>query len=146
MNKTLHAFVCIVVLVVSGCKKPVAVVYENKPAIDEQREYLIDQLQAKLYDIPFPLASEKVRLISDPSYLPHTCTFMSQTLLSHDDLVTLYHTEMERLGWQELSFVRADNQSVAVFQKPSRSTTILIEKNDHGCVVRTFVQQELIIS
>lgn len=142
MNKVLTACAFLLALFAAGCYKPKAVLCENKPVIDDRLDQLVDQLQAKLYDVPLPFSSEKARLVSDPLQLPYTFTLRCPTFMPHQELVSFYHAEMERMGWDELSFVDACDQSIHVFKKPGRTTIVLVEKSEHACDVMLFVESK----
>lgn len=141
---TLRTLICMmfVSLWFVGCQKPLSKKQILKPAVNDTSTQVVEELQAKLYDIPFPIDAHEIKLISHAEDLPQTCALScSTTTSSQDDLEELYHSEMERLGWKELSFVSTENETVAFFQKPTRSATVVVQRAHAQNAVKIFVQQ-----
>ncbi len=125
-----------------GCQKPVSKKQISEPVVNDSSYRAIEELQAKLYDIPFPIDAEHITLISHPEELPQTCALSCQVATStQEDLQSLYHSEMERMGWKELSFVATDHEIVACFQKPTRCATLVVQEGATSTLVKLFVQQ-----
>ncbi len=83
--------------------------------------------EARLIDIPFPVGS-KLYYQENPEYSDSHATAL---YFAHDShLVSLeqfYQSEMERLGWNQLSEFGISDQIVLVFEKPHKICTLIIK-------------------
>jgi len=111
----------------SGCA------VKNKPAVEDNRyrkdtvnawRLEIEQIEAKLVDIPLPIATLLEPKQVSFSAVDATAVMLTyQVKLSVEDLVRFYQQAMERAGWkQEMFFVGP--QSLLVFGRPRRSCVI----------------------
>ena len=104
------------IFMLAGCKNKQVASRKKSQAPAEHSHYLeIDE--ARLVDIPFPLQSKLYGMVDAQSGNQYI-TFESP--LSSESLMSLYHSEMERLGWSELAVFSQNQELALVYEKPHK--------------------------
>lgn len=86
-----------------------------------------EEIRARLYDIPLPINKDIWILCDQKDSRKQILKYLAQGTL--EDLFIYYKTEMEYLGWQELTITQADD-SCMVFVKPGKTCTIVISQTN----------------
>ena len=108
------------IFMLAGCKNKQVASRKKSQALAKHSHYLeIDE--ARLVDIPFPLQSKLYGTIDTQSGNQYI-TFESQ--LSSENLMSLYHSEMERLGWSESGVFSPDQELLLIYEKPHKICVI----------------------
>lgn len=121
-------FTILLLLFFSGCANRQPKVNPSKVPQTRASADIVTQLEAKLYDVPVPFHTQGGTLLSDPELAHDTIILSYPTTMSSSELVTLYHQEMERMGWQEITAFKGE-ETLLIFKKPQRWATISIR--DH---------------
>jgi len=86
----------------------------------------LEQIEAKLADIPLPLKTLLEPQQVSFSAIDGTAVMrIYQVRLTADEVVLFYQQEMERMGWRQLSFF-VGQESLLVFERPTRSCVVSI--------------------
>lgn len=108
---------------------------------------LLNEYQARFVDIPFPfdgeirseeidknlLLEESTEQFRDtPSILNRQFIIICSTRMLSSELCTLFHNEMEQLGWRERAFfIENAHDFTAVFEKPGNKLCIISVRSSH---------------
>lgn len=98
----------------------------------------IHEYQARFTDMPFPFDAnvQNKNLVTDYGDKVQFFIVFS-TKMSLSDLQSLYHQEMEQLGWQERTLFEHDPQQfILVFEKPTKLCVITLQPHARTCTVK----------
>ena len=116
----------------SGC-----FLQKTRAAKAAQASEKIHEYQARCTDMPFPFDAnvQNKNLVTDYGDKVHVfVAFSTKTLFN--DLLDLYHQDMEQLGWKEVAlFTHDPQQSVFVFEKPTKLCVITLQQHKRSCTV-----------
>ncbi len=100
----------------------------------------IDIYEAR-WDVPLPFDARRNRANTRQSVDGTSCVFVFQTSLSEAACGDFYHSEMERLGWQEAAvFSFTPHELLLMYEKPAQRAVVYIVPEGNSCLtVRLYV-------
>jgi hypothetical protein len=128
-------FFIVVCCFLSGCQKK---------SIHKQHQEDYYEFQARCSEVPFPLDAQ----IKNKGIISHEekdaqFFVVYATKQSLDQLNTLYHYEMEFLGWAKTTqFSNLDNETVFVFERPYKIAIIIISNQEKQRIVRCYLSSK----
>lgn len=98
----------------------------------ESNAHLVQELEAKLSDIPLPFHTKPAVLLSDPFSSDQSVMLSYSTSQSMTQLIDFYVYEMELQGWSTVASC-CGKETFFFFEKPFRWASILIKNSalDH---------------
>lgn len=120
------------------CVLPGCFLNQTRSAKGVKASEQIHEYQARFTDMPFPFDAnvQNKNLVTDcGDKVQFFVVFSTKTSLS--DLHDLYHQDMEQLGWNEVAlFANDPQQSVFVFEKPTKLCVITLQPHARTCTVK----------
>ena len=99
----------------------------NQKGIAKNSTGFVEELEAKLIDIPIPLSAKPLMRYYSSERDMNTEILGYNVLMELKDVLDFYVQEMERLGWQRIGFC-SGFESLITFTKPDKLCSISIRE------------------